>query len=105
MQLHMSIECMECLVNVFAGAVGKAEVFDQYNGHLFVSADKFWLQFSANKIRHNVLLFCTCCGRLDEAKQWLNGLSNSGGCNLLAAVKHIYRIKDVETACIVVGSL
>jgi len=51
------------------------------------------------------MLFRTFCGRLDEAKAWLNGLSNSGGCNLLSAVKHIYTIKDVETACIVVGSL
>jgi len=42
---------------------------------------------------------------LDEATDWLYALSNSGGCNLLAAIKHIYQIKEVETACIVVGSL
>lgn len=45
------------------------------------------------------------CNRLDEAKAWLNGLSDSGGCNLLEAIKHIYRVKDLEAACIVVGSL
>ena len=53
----------------------------------------------------NMWLACVLHDRLDEAKDWLNGLSDSGGCNLLASVKHIYTIKDLETACIVVGSL
>jgi len=83
----------------------KAEVFHQYNGHLLVSVDKIGCNFESVKYVVMCCYFFTFCGRLDEAKQWLNGLSNSGGCNLLAAVKHIYKIKDVETACIVVGSL
>ncbi|XP_071488383.1 von Willebrand factor A domain-containing protein 3A-like [Diadema antillarum] len=41
---------------------------------------------------------------LDEARGWVNKISNQGGCNLLSALKKIFRTKDVDSIIVVLGS-
>ena len=42
---------------------------------------------------------------VDEARMWLERLVNDGGCNLLKALKHVYTLNGLHTACIIIGSL
>ncbi|XP_033630517.1 von Willebrand factor A domain-containing protein 3A-like isoform X3 [Asterias rubens] len=41
---------------------------------------------------------------LDEARYWVNSLSGMGGCNLLAAIKKVLKVKDVDSIVVVMGS-
>jgi hypothetical protein len=49
------------------------------------------------------LLFCFF--RIEEAKEWVMRLKQSGGCNLLKAMKHIYKLKDIDSIMLVLGSV
>ena len=42
--------------------------------------------------------------RLDESRGWVNRIRGSGGCNLLAALKKIFKTKDVDSIVVVLGS-
>ncbi|XP_052768708.1 von Willebrand factor A domain-containing protein 3A-like isoform X2 [Mya arenaria] len=42
---------------------------------------------------------------IEEAKDWVMRLKPSGGCNLLKAMKHIYKLKDVDSIMLVLGSV
>lgn len=41
---------------------------------------------------------------LDEARAWVNRVRGSGGCNLLAALKKIFKTKDIDSIIVVLGS-
>ncbi|XP_038067534.1 von Willebrand factor A domain-containing protein 3A-like isoform X2 [Patiria miniata] len=41
---------------------------------------------------------------LDEARYWVNSLSGTGGCNLLAALKKVLKVKDIDSIVLVMGS-
>ena len=42
---------------------------------------------------------------LEEAKQWANRIKPRGGCNLLKALKHVIKLKDIDTVLVVLGSV
>ncbi|XP_045213175.2 von Willebrand factor A domain-containing protein 3A-like isoform X3 [Mercenaria mercenaria] len=42
---------------------------------------------------------------IEEAKEWVMRLKQSGGCNLLKAMKHIYKLKDIDSIVLVLGSV
>ncbi|XP_060556889.1 von Willebrand factor A domain-containing protein 3A-like [Ruditapes philippinarum] len=42
---------------------------------------------------------------IEEAKEWVMRLKQSGGCNLLKAMKHIYKLKDIDSIMLVLGSV
>ncbi|XP_013421396.1 von Willebrand factor A domain-containing protein 3A [Lingula anatina] len=42
---------------------------------------------------------------LDEAKDFVANLRPSGGCNLLKAMKHIYRLQDINQIVLILGSV
>ncbi|XP_041363576.1 von Willebrand factor A domain-containing protein 3A-like [Gigantopelta aegis] len=44
------------------------------------------------------------CRITDEAKEWVMRLQPRGGCNLLKAMKHLMKVKDVDTIVLVLGS-
>ena len=48
-----------------------------------------------------------CCFyySIEEAKEWTMRLKPSGGCNLLKAMKHIYKLKDIDSIVLVLGSV
>ena len=48
---------------------------------------------------------CFCAFRIEEAKEWVMRLKQSGGCNLLKAMKHIYKLKDIDSIMLVLGSV
>ncbi|XP_063961989.1 von Willebrand factor A domain-containing protein 3A-like [Lytechinus pictus] len=41
---------------------------------------------------------------LDEARAWVNRIRGSGGCNLMAALKKIFKTKDIDSIVVVLGS-
>ncbi|KAL4240557.1 Von Willebrand factor A [Mactra antiquata] len=42
---------------------------------------------------------------IEEAKEWVMRLKQSGGCNLLKAMKHIYKLKDIDSIVLILGSV
>ena len=47
----------------------------------------------------------SCCFRVEEAKEWVMRLKPQGGCNLLKAMKHIYKLKDIDSIVLILGSV
>ena len=45
------------------------------------------------------------CSRVEEAKEWVMRLKPQGGCNLLKAMKHIYKLKDIDSIVLILGSV
>ncbi|XP_006823607.1 von Willebrand factor A domain-containing protein 3A-like [Saccoglossus kowalevskii] len=41
---------------------------------------------------------------LDEARNWVNNMCGLGGCNLLAALKKVLKMKEIDTIIIVLGN-
>ncbi|XP_077979926.1 von Willebrand factor A domain-containing protein 3A-like isoform X2 [Glandiceps talaboti] len=41
---------------------------------------------------------------VDEARNWVNNLRGGGGCNLLAALKKVLKMKDVDTIILILGN-
>lgn len=42
---------------------------------------------------------------IEEAKEWAMRLKPKGGCNLLKAMKHIYKLKNIDSVVLVLGSV
>ncbi|XP_074648285.1 von Willebrand factor A domain-containing protein 3A-like isoform X2 [Tubulanus polymorphus] len=42
---------------------------------------------------------------IDEAKEFVDGLTPSGGCNLLKAMKHVMKLKDINSIVLILGSV
>ena len=42
---------------------------------------------------------------VEEAKEWVMRLKPQGGCNLLKAMKHIYKLKDFDSIVLILGSV
>lgn len=42
---------------------------------------------------------------VEEAKEWVMRLKPQGGCNLLKAMKHIYKLKDIDSIVLILGSV
>ncbi|KAH3861547.1 hypothetical protein DPMN_024479, partial [Dreissena polymorpha] len=42
---------------------------------------------------------------VEEAKEWVMRLKPTGGCNLLKAMKHVYKLKDIDSIMLVLGSV
>jgi hypothetical protein len=42
---------------------------------------------------------------LEEGKEWVLRLRQSGGCNLLRAMKHVMKVKDVDSVLLILGSV
>ena len=60
-------------------------------------------------ISHNHFINIERCDisltRIKEAKEWVSNLEPSGGCNLLKALKHVMKLKDIDSLVIVLGSV
>ncbi|XP_070580843.1 von Willebrand factor A domain-containing protein 3A-like isoform X2 [Ptychodera flava] len=41
---------------------------------------------------------------IDEARNWVNNLRGAGGCNILAALKKVLKMKDVDTIIVILGN-
>ena len=61
--------------------------------------------WSSNKGLNWLTLYTCCVFSVDEARQWMDTLTSSGGTNLLAALKHVYTINNIHVVCVVIGSL
>ena len=75
-----------------------------FSHHFHIVSICKWLKYFQISIIY-YLSTLTVFRRVDEARQWLDRLTSGGGCNLLKALKHLYAIKELHTACIVIGSL
>lgn len=42
---------------------------------------------------------------VDEAEAWVRQLEPSGGCNLLKGLKHILKVKDLDSIVLIIGSV
>ena len=40
---------------------------------------------------------------LEQAKDWVRQLQSGGGCNLLKALEHMYKRKDIDNVCVILG--
>ena len=40
----------------------------------------------------------------DEAKRWIECLSPTGGCNVLKALRQVFKVKDVDSVLLILGS-
>ncbi|KAL5018508.1 hypothetical protein ScPMuIL_004230 [Solemya velum] len=45
------------------------------------------------------------CRIIEEAKEWVLGLQSKGGCNVLKAIKHIMRLKNLDMVLLILGSV
>uniref|UniRef100_A0A8C3ST01 von Willebrand factor A domain containing 3A n=1 Tax=Chelydra serpentina TaxID=8475 RepID=A0A8C3ST01_CHESE len=53
-------------------------------------------------VYNNFLIFCL--PSLDEARQWVQELQPSGGCNLLKALKKVLTMRELNSLVLIVGS-
>ena len=43
--------------------------------------------------------------RIEEGKEWVLRIRQSGGCNLLKAMKHVMKLKDIDSVLLISGSV
>lgn len=51
-----------------------------------------------------LLFFVSSFFRLDEARRFVANFKGAGGCNLLAALKKVLQMKDIDSIVIVLGN-
>lgn len=65
----------------------------------------YFVQFGTNVDALWKQLMSVNCRTIDEAHTFISDINSSGGCNLLAAMKHILRLSHIDEVVIVLGSV